>query len=131
MSSPDYALCMTASTLDDEERTRLGDDSDLSRVLIDNFTIAFWAFAREPLNFTTLAPSLANATTTMPTNGLLFASMPQVTANNTNSNSGAGERGLGFYLGTDGFTIEWRSRDTVSPIVIQRQVGKKHCFFVW
>lgn len=109
----DHALCMTSSTLDDEAELHDGFDSDgdNSMSLVDNFTIAFWARAREALNFTQTASE--TGVTFIPRACLFFPLIAQ-----TNSSF---QRRLGFHLGTDGFSLVWHGVSTLAPIVAYRQ----------
>jgi hypothetical protein len=87
--------CMTESTLDDEpayDTQTSGFNQPLA--LVDNFTIAFWARAREPLNFSQL-PSLSSSE--FVPRGAIFTPL-------LISNDGK-HGGLGFYLGTDGYVV--------------------------
>jgi hypothetical protein len=85
---------MTQSTLDDEPAFWTSDGSADALTFVDNFTIAFWARAREALNFSEL-PSTTGAY--FVPRGSLF--MPL-------ENSGNNIPTIGFYLGTDGFSIQ-------------------------
>jgi hypothetical protein len=111
----DHALCMTQSTLDDEPAFWTTDGVRDALTFVDNFTIAFWARAREALNFSEL-PSTGGVT--FEPRGSLF--MPLL-------DSGNSFQTIGLYLGIDGFSIQQWSIPA-SSIVVQRQplIGWHH-----
>jgi hypothetical protein len=88
---------------------------------VDNFTIAFWARAREALNFSEL-PSTAGFT--LEPRGSLFMPLSLV----TNVTVAA----VGFYLGVDGFSVQFWSMYNVGSLV-QRQplIGWHHYAIVF
>jgi hypothetical protein len=94
-------------------------DDNASYLVADNFTIAFWARAREPLSFTQV-PVLLNASVAMPPRGAVFS--PVLPSSDTSA------AGLGFYLGTDGYTVVLATTNSSSAPVVQRQslVGWHH-----
>jgi hypothetical protein len=103
----DHALCMTEATLDGEAEFATGDGISTAFLLIDNFTVAFWAQAREPLNFDQ-SPSAAGVIA-MPRGCVFKPQTPPIAG------------GVGFFLSTDGFTIQQHGAGVLSSIFVQRQ----------
>ncbi|MBK8255550.1 MAG: hypothetical protein IPK82_23170 [Polyangiaceae bacterium] len=114
---PDYALCMTSSTLDD--RAAL----DVSGLVGDNFTVSFFAKAREPLVFP--QTSSTSGVLRIP-RGMLF--YPQWGAP-----AGDFSRMIGFHLGTDGLSVVWHGAGVVASVVVQRMplIGWHHYSIVY
>lgn len=112
---------MTASTLDDEPQHYATDGFDPSTQLVANFTIAFWAKAREALN----------STQTSATQGIAFLPRGMVFCALANVNQSF--RGLGFHLGTDGYNVVWSNYGNLASIAVQRQslVGWHHYSIVY
>lgn len=106
----------TSSTLDDEVQSGVSDD--LSASLVDNFTISFWAKARDSINFSQ-SPSTGGITF-IPRAQLFF---PVITS----------QRGLGFHLGIDGFSVVWWQFGNLATIAVQRQplIGWHHYSIVY
>lgn len=98
----DHALCMTESTLDDVLPASL---------LVDNFTIAFWARAREPLAFN--QTPTASGVVPVP-RGSLFAPLTPYSNNLSISV-------INFYLGTDGFSVQQNGNGLAASIVVERR----------
>lgn len=118
----DHALCMTSSTLDDETQHRYDDGLD-PFVVTGNFTIAFWAKARQALNFSQSPTTTGGVSVPR---GLVFSGL------NPRSTSGL-DRKLGFNLGTDGFSVVSDASGIIASIVVQRQslIGWHHYSIVY
>jgi hypothetical protein len=120
----DNALCMTESTLDDEVDLRLGDYDtrvNFSVTLMNDFTVAFWAMAREKLASSEVATTAINGFMEGSASGGLFFPLKIASIDSS-------RLGIGFFLGTDGFTVFQHSSGTRAPIVVQRQslIGWHH-----
>ena len=98
-----YALCMTEATLQSQ--------SAFAIVLRANFTMAFWAKARDSLNFEQNATFSAGQYIIPPRGCLLNP------AHGTDNDS----VGIGFYLGTDGFALVAYGADRFVPIIGYRE----------
>jgi hypothetical protein len=109
---------MTEATLDDETVLWTSDGVNSSLTVYTNFTIAFWAQARESLNFSE-TPSAVGIS--FEPRGSLFMLLEIISSDSQ-------QVGIGFFLGTDGFSIQQSANLLVSSIVVQRQplIGWHH-----
>ena len=91
-------------------------------VLLDNFTIAFWAKARRLLDIVETANT--TGVKRLPVGSLFFPFFP------VGFTSG---RGFGVHLGVDGFSVVWHGINTVASIVVERLplIGWHHYSIVY